>query len=422
MTTLTDPPGTFGGTHEQPDAEALIKEARRLRRRRYLRIGSVLVVVAASIALGVALSQGGDRGHSGHHHTTAPTTPPASPAPISHPPGVALPSSGLFTQISVGPTGLLLSGEAPATAQSLEPSCVAGAVNPATLSVGPLQTGSCGDPLLYGRTVEAVNTPVAQSNNATISINTADPVTGQVSNGPVVMTYTSLSDTRPVMAYGTQWLWIYDVKTTNGPELLQVSAQSGAVIRSLPMPALYRPLLAADDGGLWIGNSVRGTPATALSYVSVGSSAPTTVVADTDLPVCWITAAGSTAWVGLGTPHSGCASQTIERFADGDRTPIFSIPQAGSSLTVIGNEADGLWTTRWSASSPNQQQIIRIDPDSGVETVVATLPSPSVPSYEQWLSVGQAVYFKGSVYLLEPPYRVNGYLGYSTIVKVHANG
>jgi hypothetical protein len=398
------------------DAEALFPEARRRRRR--IRITFGFLVLALAIGIGLALSQGGDQGHSGHHRNTAATAPRVSPPPTPRAPGIALPTSGLFTQISIGPHGLLLSGETPATAESLDPTCVAGAVNPATLTVGPLQTGSCGDPLLYGRTVEAVNTPILETNNATVSINTANPVTGQVSDGPVVMTYASLSDTRPVMAYGTQWLWIYDVKTTNGAELLQVSAQSGEVVRTLPMPDLYRPLLAADDDGVWVGNSVEGSAATALSYVSADSSTPTTVISNTSVPICWITADGSTVWVGAGTPQGRCTSETIERFADGDQSTMLSTAIADPFFTVVGSEADGLWTMQWSASDPNQQQIIHIDPDTGDETVVATLPAPSVPSYQQALVAGQAVYFNGSLYLLEPPYRINGYLGYSSIVRV----
>ena len=66
------------------------------------------------------------------------------------------------------------------------------------------------------------------------------------------MTYGSYSDSRPVFAYGSHWLWMYDVDTATGSELLQVSLQSGAVVDTVPMPALYRPLLAADNGGLWI--------------------------------------------------------------------------------------------------------------------------------------------------------------------------
>ena len=224
-----------------------------------------------------------------------------------------LPKSALFTQVSVTPHGLLLTGETPAAANSPAGSvsgCVAAPLNPQSLAVGKPTVGNCNDPLLFGENVEVVNTPVPQSNNGTISINTANPATGQVNDGPVVMTYGSFSDTRPVIAQGSQWIWIYDVETTHGPELLQVSAQSGAAVETIPMPTLYRPLLAADDGGVWVANSLDGSPAPALSYVAAGASAPSVVIADTNLSVCSLVASGTSAWVGVPVSDKEDASPT----------------------------------------------------------------------------------------------------------------
>ena len=207
MTTISDRPDLVPAPEERPAPDvpdALIKEARRLRRRRYLLIGAVLAVVAATTA-GLALSQGGGRGHTGDvRPRTAPTAPavvpPLTPA---RSPGTVLPKSALFTQVSVTPHGLLLTGETPAAANSPAGSvsgCVAAPLNPQSLAVGKPTVGNCNDPLLFGENVEVVNTPVTQSNNGTISINTANPATGQVNDGPVVMTYGSFSDTRPVIA------------------------------------------------------------------------------------------------------------------------------------------------------------------------------------------------------------------------------
>jgi hypothetical protein len=279
--------------------------------------------------------------------------------------------------------------------------------------------GSCGDPLLSGLTVSAVNTYISHSNNATISINTANPTTGRVRHGPVVMTYGSYSDTRPVVAYGSQWIWIYDEDTSFGPEILQVSNQSGDVVDTIPMPALYRPLLAADDGGVWVANSIGGSPASALSYVAAGSSVPRVVVPDNNVPICWLAASGTSAWVGAGVARA-CAQETVERFVDDGADPVFATAGVTPpAFTVIGDEANGLWTMLW--LSPSEEEIIHIDPDTGSESVIATLPSASLPCYEtdEGLAQGQGVYFNGRLYLLEPPFRKNGYLGYTSIVKVH---
>ena len=334
---------------------------------------------------------------------------------------MALPSSALFNQISVTPDGLLLSGVTPQTATSLTQTCVAASIDPRTLKTGAIVTGSCNDPRLSGQTVEAVTTNVPQSNNATVSISSVSSTTGQVIVGPVVMTYGSYSDTRPVMAYGSEWLWIYDVETTSGPELVQVSTQSGSVVDVVPMPKLYRPLLAADDGGVWIANSIEGSPGPALSYVASGASAPTTVVADTGLPICWLTANGTSAWVGAGVGWD-CGHQVAEKYLDGARGPVYSTPSATiTPYFVIGDQADGLWAMQWSLpSAVGSQYIISIDPDTGTESVAATIPTVGYPTDvpTNGLVQGQAVYFAGALYLLEPPFRLHGYLGYSSIVRV----
>ena len=382
-------------------------------------------MIAGAIIVGVAMSNGGGRWPTDSRHHTG-TAPPRATPPVSaeKPPGVALPSSALFNQISVTSNGLLLTGVTDANGENPESSpqstCVAAFLDPQSLAVGQLQVGSCGDPLLTGRTVEAVTTQLPQSNNATISINVADAVTGHVSDGPVVMTYGSYSDTRPVIAYGTQWLWIYDNSTTNGSELLQVSASSGQVVDTVRMPALYKPLLAADGGGVWVANSIGGSPAPALFYVGAGSSAPSVVIPDTNVPICWLQADGASAWVGAGLQNA-CAKQAVERFVDHGTAPLFSVPGNFLPFTVIGDETEGLWTLDLNAGV---QQIVSIDPQTGAESVAGTLPYTQEPivNQENGLVPNQAVYYDGALYVLLPPFRLNGYLGYTSVVRVSPRG
>jgi hypothetical protein len=99
---------------------------------------------------------------------------------------------------------------------------------------------------------------------------------------------------------------------------------------------------------------------------------------------------------------------------------LYSTPGASTPLSVIGDEADGLWTFQW---SPTGQQIVSIDPDTGAESVAATVPSVPQPEFtDQGLAPGQGVYFDGALYLLEPPFRLDGYIGYSSIVRVGVRG
>jgi hypothetical protein len=422
MTTLADRPGLTPSTGKRPDSDALIKEARQLRRRRYLIVGVVLLVVAGGSTVGFALSQGGGRRitGSGHSHTVPAEPKAIPPTSATRYPEAVLPSSALITQISVTPKGLLLTGETRASFGKRSPTtCVAAPIDPRTLALGKLEVGSCNDPLLSGLTVAAVSTLSPQSNNATISVDTANAATGRVHDGPPIMTFGSYSDTHPVVASGARWTWIYDVDTTAGPELLQVSADSGAVVDTVPMPALYRPLLAADGGGVWVANSIGGSPAAALSYVAAGASAPRVVVAATDQPICWLVASGTSAWVGAGVDRA-CAQEGVERFTDDSTVPVFTVAAGVTppAATVIGDEANGLWTMQW--VSPTREEIVHIDPDTGSEAVVGTLASARLPTYEtdEGLTPGQSAYFDGSLYLLEPPFRKNGYLGYTSIVRV----
>jgi hypothetical protein len=112
-------------------------------------------------------------------------------------------------------------------------------------------------------------------------------------------------------------------------------------------------------------------------------------------------------------------SEDIEKYVDDDPGPVFSAAAVVTppAFTVIGDEANGLWTMQW--SSPAQEEIIHINPDTGSESVVGTLPSASLPTYEtdEGLTQGQSVYLNGSLYLLEPPFQKNGYLGYTSIVR-----
>lgn len=173
-----------------------------------------------------------------------------------------------------------------------------------------------------------------------------------------------------------------------------------------------------------MANSIQGSPGPALSYVASGASTPTTVVADTGLPICWLTASGTDAWVGAGVGWN-CGNQMTQKYADGARGPIFSTPGAGfAPFWVVGNATTGLWAMEWSEpispGASSSQQVISINPETGAESVAATLPPVVYPNGvpTNGLVDGQGAYFDGALYLLEPPFRLNGYLGYTSIVRV----
>jgi len=248
------------------------------------------------------------------------------------------------------------------------------------------------------------------------------------------------------VAYGGGWLWIYDdstivsgaekvnISNPGRAELLQVSTSSGQVVDTVSMPVLYRPLMTADNDGLWIGNSVEGgqcsgcSPPSALYYVSPGSDRAVVAISDSSLIVCWILGSQHHLWAGIGHEKSGCTQEVIWRLDGTDFQPVFQVPDQGyDPFTVVGDESDGLWTMQWThpptgiSPTASPQEIVSIDPDTGAERVVATLPTLVVPLSGEYsgLVEGQAAVLDGTLYLLDPPFAQSEQdLGYSTLVRV----
>ena len=423
--------------------ELVIREARRREHRRWLGLGiTALVIVGAGLLLTIPGGNTPSKARPTILHSS-PLPPAPAPSASHSSPSVSLPLSDLFNQITVAQGHLLLSGEvaSPAALSGKAPSCVSAIVNPKTLAISSRSRANCNDPASYGETVGVVGASLPDSNNATISIARVDPRTGHTSVSPAVMTYGSYSDTRPVSAYGGGWLWIYDnsaitsgaeVVNSSNPgtaELLQVSTSSGQVVNTVSMPDLSRPILAANDAGLWVGNSIQGgISAAAMYFVAPGSHTAAVAISDPSSPVCWLLGSDQSLWVGLGERLNGCVKQAIWRLNGADFQPVFEVQDQGyHPSSVVGDEADGLWTTQWTnhppttvSSSPSGQEIVGINPDTGAEKVEATLPPRVVPltGAVDGLVQDQAAVLDGSLYVLEPPFKQRGYLGYSTLVKV----
>ena len=360
----------------------------------------------------------------------SPTTVTTSPKARS---SVSLPSQYLFDQISVAEGRLVLTGELAGTTAATAP-CASATVDPRTLQVGEVREVSC-DGLLAGQTIGIVNQYVAHSNNANIRIARIDAHTGHVSEGPVVMVYSVGSTSRPITATGAGWLWIFDAAPTEGPQLLQVSASSGRVVNAVAMPSIFRPIMVANDDGLWLGPSISGGGPAALYHVAPGAHVPEVVVpgrvAGTATKsgviaqsVCWLVGSGHDLWSGIGP---SCDQQTIRRYNGTNPQPVFAVADRGyDPNSVVGDETHGLWTMQWvpplgtaiPTAVPRSQVIVRIDPDSGAESVAARVPAMPYPKYNSGLADGQAAYLNGALYLLEPPFQQGGYTGYTSLTRV----
>lgn len=301
-----------------------------------------------------------------------------------------LPSRAVFYSVAPLSSHLLL------TASDTEGNgCSWLMVSPQPLRVRASFRASCKKPPVAAEPVVPVQSLVPDANYASIRIARPNLSATRVSVGPIVMRFNDLSDTRPVWTYGPGRLWIYDVATVDGPgrsprpELIEVSTGTGKVLRTVRMPSLVRPLLAADVDGLWIAASPgtgAGTPAP-IYHLAPGAAAPR-VVHRGGYATLWLVAAGHTVWADIGTlPPRRLAStqvrQEIWRF-DGPSAaahPLAAAAELNSSAApVLQPGSAALWTLSLIPSVPgnyencSHAQLIRIDARTGEQTVTRTLP------------------------------------------------
>jgi hypothetical protein len=354
---------------------------------------------------------------------SAPLSAPASEA-VAPSPGptlppnastLSLPADDTFYGVSTQSGQLLVTGT---VTSSQDAPCVRAPVDPAALTLGAVTTGSCEDPASYGeRVLYVVNNPDGGSTafTSSIVIVTTDPKTGKSTTGPTVMRFSEVSDTRPVAAYGGGWLWVYDVDTSNGPEVLQVSATSGQVEDVVRTPQLYRPVLAANGDGLWMGNSITGVQLSgAVFHVAPGSHTVTTVLsssADNDV-VDWIVADNGHVWAGI--RPAGSSLLNLWRFDGPTAKVVLDLPEPTLEVGpnfVVGDEQDGIWLTTpdppfGATTSPTDNQhldVLRLDPNTGKPTVEAQLPPLDLVAAESGTTPETSAFFAGNYFLLQSP-------------------
>lgn len=339
---------------------------------------------------------------------------------------VALPGGYWFDQIVTTDGRLLLTGYvATAAMVTTLTRCAVAPVNPRTLAVGGATEGSCDDPTMSGRTVAPVIS-YPKTGSGTVAIARLDTKTDVVSTSPVIMSFVNSSDTRPITTDGGGSLWIYDVDTPGGAEAVQVSETTGGVERTISLPALIDPFIAANQDGLWLGNSVRGSSQPdAIYHVGPTASRAGGILSGSHGHVYWLTASGDRVWAGVGT---SVTKQTIWRFDGASAHVGFHVREAGFDPdgAVVGDEESGLWTAvpyppfglRVTASANKHEDVIRINPDTGNEQVMAEgAPLPTLLAQEG-VAEGEATVLDGSYFVLEPPFKANGYLGFSRLTRV----
>lgn len=282
---------------------------------------------------------------------------------------LTLPLGAIYDSVQPVAGKLLVSG-------SVGSGCVWVIVDPKVLAGRSLR-GSCSRPPLAAHRAVPVVIPNPRSQWQAVRI----ALTGKtVTYGRVVMRYRDGSDTRPVSAYGHGSLWLYDVDTDRGSELLRFSSLSGKLEQAVAMPQLYRPVIAADEDGLYLMAAVNGGAGRdpqALYYVSPNAKRPE-VVHREGRAALWIVAHAHSVWTEI---VSGTSSTSLWRF-DGPNaqakllwrrhieTPAPAATYGDGSIWTVAP----VWAARDSAQC-SKETISRIDPATGRERVLATVPA-----------------------------------------------
>lgn len=295
--------------------------------------------------------------------------------------------------------------------------CNSAVVNPATLVLSEERSSSCDDPALAVERVLPIETverhslpPGGGVYTETVRIAHLVAAAPGYRLGPVVMSFPQESTGYPGWVYGDGYLWLYDGSARQRSDLLRISLSTGAVVARLAVPDLARPILAVNDDGLWIAPAVNGS-GHAVYHVELGASTATAVFSLPKQYAAWVVAAGHDVWLAVG---SGVKTETLWRLVGASAKRAFhvtlrtgsldgEVEAQGGGAPVVGNATDGLWTAV-PPPSGNTQRIVRINPDTGMLTNVATItPGYAQPNAIAYGPSPPAVTLDGAMFLLDPP-------------------
>jgi hypothetical protein len=122
-----------------------------------------------------------------------------------------------------------------------------------------------------------------------------------------IFVYSDVSDEQPLYVIWGDSLWVYDVATTRGPELLRLSNSTHRVLQRVPLPGFVRPTIAADNEGLWFGQGEDSQSSLGLLYlVGPKSSRPVLILKKHSQAefIAKICVSGNAAWIEQETPGS----------------------------------------------------------------------------------------------------------------------
>src|SRR5579862_4757743 len=185
--------------------------------------------------------------------------------------------------------------------------------------------------------------------------------------GKVVMHFEDASDTRPQYAWYGRSLWIYDVATSNGAEVLRFDARTGALLQRTVMPQVERPVMVANGDGLWLdpatNGGISGVTVVPVLHVAFGASKPV-VVHRGGRAALWMAASAHTVWFEQISARSSVAIWRI----DGTKVRLLARPRK------IGFQGACGGGRLWELTCGAKEHLLRLDPDTGASTPVGQFP------------------------------------------------
>lgn len=248
----------------------------------------------------------------------------------------ALPLNGSYSNVAAIGNRIVVSGgiQGGLVHGRLTGTCHSTTIDPLDLRVLANARGNCADPALYGRQVLPVSyVSRRRSSPSELALRiavVAPRARDGYRLGPVVLRYPQCSDCNLESVYGDGSLWVYAALTMprvartgdHGGMLLRISQRTGRVSQRWEMPTLTRALLAVDDDGLWIAQSLFGgepwrLPASelvayrSLYRVAPGMRRPSREFLIGPTEAYWMVASGHTVWLALANTRRGVSRWSL---------------------------------------------------------------------------------------------------------------
>jgi hypothetical protein len=427
-----------------PEIEVLIKEAhRRQRRRRGRAAGALFALVGLGFGAGFGFFGNGGNGGRGGQVRYGAAGGGGKGASSAMP---SLSRARVIASTPFAPAGYQLSvdqGEIAVTAEAgwTDNSCRTRLLSPRTLRVVAVDRGCLSTST---RPAGVISDDRAAGDE--VRVMTRNLVTGKPKLGPRLFTLDNWDWAHSGAVQGDGAYWIYEL----GPfghrsSLIEVSTSTGTVIERFSVPAGPDPFMAVDADGFWITQSGYGGSSCArlctLWHVAPGSSR---LVAQRSLSTRtqWLIASGPSIYADvLTSAHHYGFVQSIWRVDGGGarvayRTPARLLPSTvfgiDTGYVVTGNPREGFFTMTQlgrartpdgvgACDSAAPIRLIRIDPATGAQRYVATLPRRDAgPALDCHLYGSQAVLDDGAFYVLTG--QSDGVPAYTQVVRMPTRG